>query len=172
MRKISDSAHVFPLARVIGPVSIGDRSILDDLCFIYATEECPVTIGRYVHVSAFASISGGPAILSDYCNLGAGSRLVAGSDDFFGGALAGAAIPARFRKVTRELITLGKHSIVSTNCVILPGVTIGEGACVGANSLVKEDVPPWTIVAGSPARFIRHRPSSTVLALASELENE
>ncbi len=106
----------------------------------------------------------------DYCNLGAGSRLVAGSDSFLGDALAGAAVPARFRKVKREKITLGKHSIVSTNCVVLPGVTIGEGACIGANSLVTKDVPPWEIWAGTPARFIRKRPKEVIKALQRELE--
>jgi acetyltransferase-like isoleucine patch superfamily enzyme len=39
--------------------------------------------------------------------------------------------------------------------IILKGVTIGEGAVVGAGSVVTKDVPPWTIVAGSPARVIR-----------------
>jgi chloramphenicol O-acetyltransferase type B len=39
--------------------------------------------------------------------------------------------------------------------VILPGITVGEGAVVGANSLVTKDVEPWTIVAGQPAKLIR-----------------
>lgn len=38
---------------------------------------------------------------------------------------------------------------------ILPGVTIGEGAIVGARSVVSEDVPPYTVVAGNPARIVR-----------------
>lgn len=38
---------------------------------------------------------------------------------------------------------------------ILPGVTIGEGAIVGAASVVTRDVEPWTVVAGNPARVIR-----------------
>jgi acetyltransferase-like isoleucine patch superfamily enzyme len=38
---------------------------------------------------------------------------------------------------------------------ILPGVTIGEGAIVGAASVVTRDVAPWTVVAGNPARVIR-----------------
>jgi acetyltransferase-like isoleucine patch superfamily enzyme len=39
---------------------------------------------------------------------------------------------------------------------VLPGVTIGEGSVVGARSVVAEDVPPYTVVAGNPARIIRH----------------
>lgn len=39
--------------------------------------------------------------------------------------------------------------------IILKGVTIGEGAIIGAGSVVTKDVPPWTIVAGNPAKIIR-----------------
>jgi acetyltransferase-like isoleucine patch superfamily enzyme len=41
------------------------------------------------------------------------------------------------------------------NAVIMPGVTVGAGSVVGANSVVREDVPARSVVAGAPARFIR-----------------
>lgn len=41
------------------------------------------------------------------------------------------------------------------NAVIMPGVTVGAGAVVGANSVVRDDVPPRCVVAGAPARMIR-----------------
>lgn len=44
---------------------------------------------------------------------------------------------------------------IGMRCVILPGVTIGEGSFVAANSTVTKDVPPYTVVAGTPARVIR-----------------
>lgn len=44
---------------------------------------------------------------------------------------------------------------IGFGCSLLKGVTIGEGAVVGANSVVTKDVPPWTIVAGNPAKVIR-----------------
>ena len=44
---------------------------------------------------------------------------------------------------------------IGTSCTILCGITIGEGAIVGAGSVVTRDVPPYTIVAGNPARPIR-----------------
>jgi acetyltransferase-like isoleucine patch superfamily enzyme len=58
-------------------------------------------------------------------------------------------------------IKLCHRSRVGAHAVIMPGVTIGEGAIVGAGALVTEDVPPWTIVAGVPARVIRKIPSQT-----------
>lgn len=44
---------------------------------------------------------------------------------------------------------------IGFGCSLLKGVTVGEGAVVGANSVVTKDVPPWTIVAGNPAKIIR-----------------
>ena len=47
---------------------------------------------------------------------------------------------------------------VGFNSIILKGITVGEGAVVGAGSVVTKDVPAWTIVAGNPARVIREIP--------------
>jgi acetyltransferase-like isoleucine patch superfamily enzyme len=44
---------------------------------------------------------------------------------------------------------------IGMNCLILKGVTIGQGSVVGAGSVVTRDVPPCTIVAGNPASFVR-----------------
>ena len=48
-----------------------------------------------------------------------------------------------------------KGASVGSSATILAGVTVGEGAIVGAGSVVTKDVPPWTIVAGNPARILR-----------------
>lgn len=52
-------------------------------------------------------------------------------------------------------ITIENDVWLGTGVVVLPNITIGEGAVVGANSVVTEDVRPYTIVGGSPARLIR-----------------
>lgn len=44
---------------------------------------------------------------------------------------------------------------IGARAIILKGVTIGKGSVVGAGSVVTKDIPPWTIVAGNPARVIR-----------------
>jgi acetyltransferase-like isoleucine patch superfamily enzyme len=48
-----------------------------------------------------------------------------------------------------------KGASIGSNATILCGVTVGEGAIVGAGSVVTKDVPPRTIVAGNPAKVIR-----------------
>ena len=54
-----------------------------------------------------------------------------------------------------------KGASIGTNATILGGITIGEGAIIGAGSVVTKDVPPRCIVAGNPARLIREiNPSS------------
>jgi UDP-2-acetamido-3-amino-2,3-dideoxy-glucuronate N-acetyltransferase len=48
-----------------------------------------------------------------------------------------------------------KGASIGANATILPGLTIGEGAMVGAGSVVTKDVPPRTLVVGNPARIVR-----------------
>lgn len=52
-------------------------------------------------------------------------------------------------------IQICKGVWLGTSVIVLKGVTIGEGSVVGAGSVVTKDVPPWTIVAGNPAKVIR-----------------
>ena len=52
---------------------------------------------------------------------------------------------------------IGNDVWIGQNAVILPGVQIGDGAIIGANSVVGSDVAPYTIVAGNPARLLRKR---------------
>jgi acetyltransferase-like isoleucine patch superfamily enzyme len=52
-------------------------------------------------------------------------------------------------------VTIGSDVWLGAGAVILPGVTIGNGAVVGANSVVTADVAPYAVVACAPARFLR-----------------
>lgn len=59
----------------------------------------------------------------------------------------------------RKQVHLKKGCLIGTQSLIMPGVTIGEGAIVGAFSLVTKDVPPWTIVTGRPAIVVKKIPN-------------
>ena len=54
-------------------------------------------------------------------------------------------------------ITLEGDSWIGARAILLKGITVGPGAVVAAGAVVTQDVPPYTIVAGIPARVIKHR---------------
>ncbi|WP_321491622.1 DapH/DapD/GlmU-related protein [uncultured Desulfobacter sp.] len=55
-------------------------------------------------------------------------------------------------------ITIKKNAWIGASCVILQGITIGEGAIVGAGSVVTSDIPPMAIAVGNPSKVIKYRP--------------
>lgn len=55
-------------------------------------------------------------------------------------------------------VTIGDRVWLGSNCIVLPGVTIGEGAVCCAGCVVTKDVEPYTVVAGIPARKVNERP--------------
>lgn len=57
--------------------------------------------------------------------------------------------------VKSAAIVIEDDAWIGFNCIILKGVTIGKGAVVGAGSVVRENVAPWTVVAGNPAVYIK-----------------
>ena len=57
-------------------------------------------------------------------------------------------------------VTIGDRVWIGYRAIILPGITIGDGAVIGAGSVVTKNVEPYTIVAGNPARFIKRRNSA------------
>lgn len=65
--------------------------------------------------------------------------------------------PSRYpsANVPAQPIWIQDNVWIGFDSCILPGVTIGEGAIVGARSVVSQDVPPYTVVAGNPARIVR-----------------
>ena len=54
-------------------------------------------------------------------------------------------------------IMIGSCVWIATGAIVLPGITIGDGAVVAAGSVVTKDVEPWTVVGGNPAKFIMKR---------------
>ncbi len=67
------------------------------------------------------------------------------------------AVPMRDQGMYSSPVRIGNDVWTGCRVVILPGVTIGDHAIVGAGSVVTSDVPPWAIVGGVPAKFIKDR---------------
>lgn len=59
---------------------------------------------------------------------------------------------------TLKPIVLKKGCLIGMESFVLPGVTVGEGAVVGAGSLVTKDIPAWTVATGRPAKVVREIP--------------
>lgn len=60
-----------------------------------------------------------------------------------------------FVPVVLEPVVLCSHCFIGVNAVIMPGVTVGEGAVVASGAVVLADVPPFTMVAGNPAKVVK-----------------
>ena len=65
-------------------------------------------------------------------------------------------------------VRVGDWADIGTGATILPGITIGKGAIVGAGAMVAADVPPFAIVAGVPARFLRWREGVETMRIKPE----
>jgi acetyltransferase-like isoleucine patch superfamily enzyme len=161
---------IYDLAKVVNRenLQIGDNSQIDDFVFINAGEK--TTIGRYVHIASFCSvIGGGIFVMDDFSGLSCGCRIITASDDFTGAALTNPTVPSEFTQVSKSFVHIGKHAILGTNVVVFPGVTIGEGAAVGAGSIVRKDLLPWTVYAGVDCKKIKDRPFEKIRELEHKL---
>jgi galactoside O-acetyltransferase len=164
-RRMGSNVKIYRQAIILSPenVTLASDIIIDDFVFIGAHQR--LVLGNRVHISSHSSITGGGRVLlSDFSGMGSGARLISGTDDFTEGRLNGSAIPAEFRETHRGTIILEPHAIIGTNAVVLPDVTIGEGATVGAGSVVTRSLEPWGVYVGAPARKIKTRPRDVVLA--------
>lgn len=158
-KKIGKNVKIFDSAKIVKPevIEIGDHSEIDDFCFIYGGKG--IKIGRYVHISRFVSIiGGGELFLGDYTVLADGARILTGTDTYHGGYRLSTVLPDEQRNPFISFVRLEKDSFVGTNSIVHPGVTVGEGAIIGSNSLVLKDIEPWTINVGSPCKVIGKRP--------------
>src|SRR5262245_43699546 len=155
---------IYPLAKILRPENIvlGSNIIIDDFVFIGVQQE--LILGNHVHISSHASITGGgKCVVADFCCISSGARVLTGTDDFTGGGLTNSTIPLELRHVRRQTVVIESHAMIGVNAVILPGLRIGEGATVGAGSVVTKDLEPWTVHAGVPARPLRMRDRDSVI---------
>ncbi|HEY7021020.1 MAG TPA: acyltransferase [Ktedonobacterales bacterium] len=103
----------------------------------------------------------GPRTFVNYgCSFAATARVAIGADCLFGPYVNITDndfhdLRDRTRQPEAQPVTIGDHVWIGTRALILPGVTIGDGAVVGAGSVVTKDIPPNGVVAGNPARLLR-----------------
>lgn len=164
---------IWPWAKIVGAerLEIGNRVIIDDFVFLHAGEH--TRIGSFVHIASHVMIAGGGRlVIEDFAGISGGVRIYTGNDQYGGQCLTGPTVPPPFRVPIRGSVTIGRHVIIGANSVILPGVTIGEGAVIGACSFVNKDCGPWTVNFGAPAKRISQRPSGEILRLEGELRKK
>lgn len=156
---LGEGAIVYPLAKIVSPehLSLGAHSTIDDFVFLNAGRS--TRIGSYVHIGCHASVIGGGELeIGDYAVVATGARVLTATDSVGDGAFMSTHAPTELRALIDRPVTIAPHGFVGANAVVLPGVTIGEGAVAGAGSVVTHDLEPWTISVGSPARVVRVRP--------------
>jgi len=162
--KISRFANLY----APGSLSIGDHSRIDDFCILSGD----ITLGVCVHVAPQCLLFGASGlVLEDFSGLSSRVAIYTESEDYVAGnSLTNPTVPAPFRKVVDAgAVRLGRHAIVGCGAVILPGASLGEGTSIGALSLVRGQLEPWSVYAGNPAVRVGRRRSRTILRLEAEL---
>ncbi|MHB0866209.1 MAG: acyltransferase [Thermoleophilia bacterium] len=140
-----------------GQISIGNHVRVDDFCVLSAGEG-GIEIGDYVHIAVFCSLIGAGKIkLNDFCNLSSRVSIYSSNDDYSGVRLTNPTIPDQFTGVTHADVLLGKHVIIGSGSVVLPGISLEDGVAVGALSLVTKYCQAFGIYGGAPARRIGER---------------
>jgi acetyltransferase-like isoleucine patch superfamily enzyme len=131
---------------------IGNGVFVGAQSFIQGRFDGTCIIGDHVWIGPQSYFDARNLVIEEYVGWGPGAKLL-------GSTHTGIPIdvPIVQTDLTIDSVTIGAWSDIGTNAVILPGVTIGKGSIVGAGSVVNKDVPPFSIVAGNPARFLRWR---------------
>ncbi len=151
--EIGVDCFIAPEARIFGEpgrsIVIGDRCTLAADVFLHG----PIRLGNDVSINARASLDGGTKGIS----IGRGTRIATGAAiyAFDHGMAPDHAI--RHQAVRSVGIAIGEDVWIGAMAGITDGVRIGDHAVVAMGAIVTKDVPPWAIVAGSPARTIGDR---------------
>lgn len=109
-------------------------------------------IGSHSWIGPQAFLDARDLVIGEYVGWGPGAKLLGSEHVGFP-----TDVPIIETDLDIRPVRIGDWADIGTNAVILPGVTIGKGAIVGAGAVVTTDVAPYSIVAGVPARFLRWR---------------
>lgn len=162
---------VFEPTLILKPemVNISKTARIDSFCKIEGGKG--VRIGDFVHIASFShlNVGGGELIFEDHSGCSSGCRIGSASPDW-SYLYVSAAEPSEHCHVIRQLTRICSYAVLFMGAIIVPGVTVGEGAIVLPGSVVFQDVAPWTIVQGNPAkrvstRIIKQRKEAAALVL-------
>jgi acetyltransferase-like isoleucine patch superfamily enzyme len=120
-------------------ITIGERSFIGDSLVSCATR---------IHIGDDVLVSWGCNIVDHNSHPIVWNRRKRDVNDWYRGQ-------KEWGDVHTGSVTLGDKSWLGFNVGILKGVHVGQGAIIGAGSIVTKDVPAWTIVAGNPAKLVR-----------------
>jgi galactoside O-acetyltransferase len=131
-------------------ISIGNNVRVDDFCVLSGN----ITLGSYIHISAYTALYGRYGItVADFATISGRVSIYSQNDDYSGNFLTNPMVPVQYSNITGGEVFINKHAIIAAGCIILPNLTIGEGACLGAMSLLKTNAEAWMVYAGVPAKL-------------------
>lgn len=120
-------------------------------------------IGDRLVIGRFCAIAANVQFIMNGAN-----HITAGFSTFpfniFGGGWERGFDPESYKAGLKGDTVIGNDIWIGTQAVILPGVQIGDGAIIAAHAVVSRDVPPYTVVAGNPARPVRQRFDETTVS--------
>ena len=149
-------------------ISIGDNVRIDDFCILSGN----ITIGSNVHISAYVALYGAMGIvIEDYSGISPKSVVYSAMDDFSGEYLIGPIHPTHTTNVTGGVVTICRYVQIGSNTVVFPNLTIGEGAVIGACSLVRNNIKEWSVNYGIPAKKYKAR-KKTMLRFIDEANRD
>ena len=131
---------------------IGDRVFIGSQSYIQGRFDGRCVIGNQVWIGPQSYFDARDLIIEDNVGWGPGAKVL-------GSTHTGLPVDVPIIQTDLEIksVKIEAGADIGMNAVVLPGVTIGKGSIVGAGAVVTKNVPPFAIVTGVPARFLRWR---------------